>query len=59
MRPLQIPLVRGGEPVADLPSLTDSRAHLADGLVSLPWEGLGLSHGDPAIPTRYQLPTRP
>ncbi|HMS74219.1 nicotinate phosphoribosyltransferase [Gordonia sp. (in: high G+C Gram-positive bacteria)] len=59
VRPLQIPLVRGGEPVADLPSLTDSRAHLADGLVSLPWEGLGLSHGDPAIPTRYQLPTRP
>ncbi len=47
--------MRGGEPVADVPSLTDSRAHLADGLVSLPWEGLGLSHGDPAIPTRYEL----
>ena len=55
VRPLQIPLVRGGEPVTDVPSLTDSRAHLADGLVSLPWEGLGLSHGDPAIPTRYEL----
>lgn len=37
VRPLQIPLVRGGEPVADVPSLTDSRAHLADGLVSLLW----------------------
>ena len=23
------------------------------GLHSLPWEGLALSHGDPAIPTRY------
>jgi len=52
---LQIPLVRGGEPVAGLPSLADARKHLADGLVSLPWEGLGLSHGDPAVATRYEL----
>jgi nicotinate phosphoribosyltransferase len=52
-RPLQIPLVRGGKPVDHLPSLTDSRDHLAAALVSLPWEGLGLSHGDPAIPTRF------
>ncbi|MGV9860775.1 nicotinate phosphoribosyltransferase [Gordonia sp. NPDC003425] len=55
LRPLQIPLVRGGEPVADLPTLADGRTHLAAGLVSLPWEGLGLSHGDPAVPTRYAL----
>nr|WP_202422238.1 nicotinate phosphoribosyltransferase [Gordonia sp. SID5947] len=55
VRPLQIPLVRGGDPVDGLPSLGDSRTHLADGLVSLPWEGLGLSHGDPAVPTRYLL----
>lgn len=55
LRDLQIPLVRDGEPLASLPSLTDARAHLAAGLVSLPWEGLGLSHGDPAVPTRYQL----
>lgn len=55
VRPLQIPLIRGGEPVADLPTLADGRAHLADGLISLPWEGLGLSHGDPAVPTRYVL----
>ncbi|MFD0928088.1 nicotinate phosphoribosyltransferase [Williamsia deligens] len=54
--PLQIPLIRDGEPVAGLPTLTDSRTHLADALVSLPWEGLGLSSGDPAIPTRYVLP---
>jgi nicotinate phosphoribosyltransferase len=55
-RPLQIPLVRGGKPVDDLPSLTQSRDRLAAGLVSLPWEGLGLSHGDPAIPTRFIAP---
>ena len=55
-RPLQIPLVRGGKPVEGLPSLTQSRNHLAAGLVSLPWEGLGLSHGDPAIPTRFIAP---
>ncbi|MFT4200227.1 nicotinate phosphoribosyltransferase [Gordonia sp. (in: high G+C Gram-positive bacteria)] len=51
--PLQIPLVRGGEPVDDLPSLDDARDHLRRALVTLPWEGLGLSHGEPAIPTRY------
>ncbi len=53
LRELQIPLVRGGEPVDALPDLTQARALLARGLVSLPWEGLGLSHGDPAIATRY------
>lgn len=55
MRPLQSPLVRKGEPVSDLPDLAAGRQHVADGLVSLPWEGLGLSHGDPAVPTRYML----
>lgn len=52
-RTLPIPLVRGGEPVDDLPTLEDSRQHLRDALVSLPWEGLKLSHGDPAIPTVF------
>jgi nicotinate phosphoribosyltransferase len=55
-RPLQIPLVRGGDPVADLPTLDDSREHLAAALVSLPWEGLGLSRGEPAIPVRFIAP---
>ncbi|MEE4022584.1 nicotinate phosphoribosyltransferase [Gordonia sp. PKS22-38] len=55
LRPLQIPLIRDGDPVADLPTLADARDHLADALISLPWEGLGLSHGDPAVPTRYVL----
>ncbi|WP_197462951.1 MULTISPECIES: nicotinate phosphoribosyltransferase [Gordonia] len=50
---LQIPLVRGGDRVSGLPTLEQSRGHLAHGLVTLPWEGLGLSHGDPAVPTRY------
>ncbi|WP_372477223.1 nicotinate phosphoribosyltransferase [Gordonia liuliyuniae] len=52
-RDLQIPLVRGGRAVDDVPTLADAREHLARGLVSLPWEGLGLSHGDPAVGTRY------
>ncbi|MEE3850824.1 nicotinate phosphoribosyltransferase [Gordonia sp. LSe1-13] len=55
LRPLQIPLYRDGDPVQDLPTLSDARDYLADALVSLPWEGLGLSHGDPAVPTRYVL----
>ena len=55
-RPLQIPLVRDGKPVDGLPTLEQSRRHLAEALVSLPWEGLGLSHGEPAIPTRFVGP---
>jgi nicotinate phosphoribosyltransferase len=52
-RPLQIPLMRGGQTVADLPTLDDARQRLRRALVSLPWEGLKLSHGDPAIPTLF------
>lgn len=51
--PLQVPLVRDGAVVADAGTLTDAREHLRAALVTLPWEGLGLSHGEPAIPTRY------
>ena len=32
------------------------QAHLAAGLVSLPWEGLKLSRGEPAIPVRFANP---
>jgi nicotinate phosphoribosyltransferase len=49
-RPLQRAFVRSGAPVADLPSLVDSREHLRACLISIPWEGLKLSAGDPAIP---------
>ncbi|MEV5837122.1 nicotinate phosphoribosyltransferase [Nocardia sp. NPDC052112] len=53
VRELPTPLVRGGEPVAGLPTLADSRKLVARGLVSLPWEGLKLSAGEPAIPTTF------
>jgi len=50
-RPLQVPLMRDGKRVDGLPTLADSRDHLRRVLVSLPWEGLKLSRGEPAIPT--------
>ncbi|HET9138097.1 nicotinate phosphoribosyltransferase [Actinophytocola sp.] len=52
-RDLVVPLLREGEPVAPAPSLEESRQRVRAGLVSLPWEGLKLSSGDPAIPTVY------
>jgi nicotinate phosphoribosyltransferase len=51
------PLVRGGETVADL-ALTSARDRVAAGLHSLPWDGLKLSRGEPAIPTRMADATR-
>ncbi len=51
-RMLPIPLVRGGRPVDGRPGLTAGRDRLRDALVSLPWEGLKLSSGEPALPTR-------
>jgi nicotinate phosphoribosyltransferase len=54
-RVLTIPLVRGGQAVADVGDrdLTAARKLVASGLRSLPWEGLNLSHGEPAIPTTH------
>lgn len=52
-RVLPVPLVRAGKPVARLPSLEESRKHLERALVTLPWEGLALSRGDPAISTTF------
>jgi nicotinate phosphoribosyltransferase len=49
-RLLQRPLMAGGRAVDDLPTLAASRDHLRDCLISIPWEGLKLSAGDPAIP---------
>jgi nicotinate phosphoribosyltransferase len=49
-RPLQRRYVVGGEPAPDLPRLTESREHLRACLISIPWEGLKLSAGDPAVP---------
>ncbi|WP_258195425.1 nicotinate phosphoribosyltransferase [Rhodococcus sp. OK519] len=58
-RELLMPMVRGGDVADNLPTLADSRAFLARNLVSLPWEGLKLSHGDPAVPTRFVASAEP
>jgi len=49
-RLLQRDFLVGGEPAGGLPTLQDSREHLRDALISIPWEGLKLSAGDPALP---------
>jgi nicotinate phosphoribosyltransferase len=54
-RLLQHSFVAGGE-IAELPSLQESRDHLRRCLISIPWEGLKLSAGDPAIPVTI-IPT--
>ncbi|MEU1751098.1 nicotinate phosphoribosyltransferase [Micromonospora matsumotoense] len=48
-RSLQHSFVVDGEPVV-LPTIAESREHLRQCLISIPWEGLKLSAGDPAIP---------
>ena len=50
-RVLTTPLVRAGRLVAE-PDLAAARKLVAAGLQSLPWEGLTLSPGEPAIPTQ-------
>ena len=52
-RALSTTLVRDGKIVADtgVDALAAARTLVASGLHSLPWEGLKLAHGDPAIPT--------
>ena len=52
-RLLQRPLLRGGEPVPGLPTLDESRELLRAAMVTLPWDGLELSRGEPAIPTVF------
>ncbi|WP_099024519.1 nicotinate phosphoribosyltransferase [Mycolicibacterium palauense] len=54
-RRVTVPLVRAGQVVADT-AVADARARVAEGLVSLPWEGLKLSRGEPAVPTRIIEP---
>lgn len=50
-RPVTVALVRAGEPVHEH-DLEQARARVAAGLGSLPWDGLKLSRGEAAIPTR-------
>ena len=52
-RTLTVPLLRGGEPVGAAPTLEQGRQRLRDGLRSVPWEGLKLARGEPAIPTVF------
>ncbi len=52
-RTLQIPLITAGEQVNELPTLDQSRERLRAATVTLPWDGLKLSRGEPAIPTRF------
>ena len=53
-RALQRPYVRGGTPVPTRPTLDESREHLRQALIAIPWEGLKLSAGDPAVPVIIQ-----
>jgi nicotinate phosphoribosyltransferase len=48
-RLLQQDFIIAGVPSEPTP-LVDSREHLREALISIPWEGLKLSAGDPAIP---------
>lgn len=59
-RVLPVPLVRGGELTAEAAgaTLADARERLRTALVAVPWEGLKLSRGEPAIPTTF-LQERP
>src|SRR5689334_1127392 len=52
-RLLQRDFVLGGQPVENRPTLAESRERLRDALISIPWEGLKLSAGDPAIPVTF------
>ncbi|MBN9100812.1 MULTISPECIES: nicotinate phosphoribosyltransferase [unclassified Pseudonocardia] len=52
-RVLPVPMIRGGERVEGLETLEQSRERLRAALVAVPWEGLKLSRGEPAIPTVF------
>lgn len=56
-RVVTTPLVRDGEVIAEA-DLAAARKLVASGLRSLPWEGLMLSNGEPAIPTQQIPPGR-
>ena len=53
LRPLLVPLLRGGEPVADLPDLEAARAHCRAALDALPPQAFSLQPGDPALPVEH------
>lgn len=51
---LPVPMLREGQPVGALPTLQDARERVAAALTTLPWDGLRLSPGEPAIPTVFR-----
>lgn len=58
-RKLTVPLVAGGKPVEGYSDdLSAARERVRAGLHSLPWDGLKLSRGEPAIPTRMTADER-
>jgi len=52
-RVLPVAMMHRGERVPGLESLEQSRERLRAALVSVPWEGLKLSRGEPALPTAF------
>ncbi len=54
-RRLQVELVRDGRRTGRGTSLSEARSHLREVLTTVPWEGLALSRGEPAIPTTYEV----
>ncbi len=50
---LTFPLMRDGNITPDLPDLEQSRAHLSEALISLPWEGLALTRDEPVLSVRF------
>ena len=54
LRRIDVPLIRGGRRTAEgRATLGAGRSLLSTTLRSLPWEGLALSRGEPALPTRF------
>jgi nicotinate phosphoribosyltransferase len=52
-RVLPVPLLRDGRPVGAPPTLQEGRERVTAALISLPWDGLRLSPGEPAIATVF------
>jgi nicotinate phosphoribosyltransferase len=52
-RVLPVPILREGQPVGPPPTLHEGRERVTAALTSLPWEGLRLSPGEPALPTVF------
>jgi nicotinate phosphoribosyltransferase len=53
LRPLHVPLVRGGEPVAEI-SLEQARDRWQASRAELPGQALALSRGEPALPPSFE-----